>query len=545
MNWFTNMSTRSKFLLSFGVVIALMIIIIITAMRGLIGVKEAQNEVFNHEFANSVDLMRLVSMEDEVRTALLTMIMAGNNAQKEIQNQKIRESSEGLDKTLLRLYERNKHEPTILKRLDELNSIRLAFKQTRDSQLIPLIYENKLVDAKKLAFGVQAERFQKMRSISEELGKESVDTAQEHIRVSDADATQSVRIFIVLGVLAIIGSGIIAMFLNKIIAKPLQDISSLAEKIAAGDLTVNTKFAVRPDEVGVLQQMFGAMVEKLQKQTRDLLEAVTVLASSSNEIAATTAQLASGTEQTAVSVAETTTTVEEVKQTANLATQKAKHVSEISQNAVSVSQNGSKLVNETIDGINRIREQMEYIAETIVKLSEHNQAIGEIIATVDDLAEQSNLLAVNASIEAAKVGEHGKGFIVVAQEIKSLAEQSKQATKQVRTILNDIQKASTTAVMATEKGTKAVEATVRQSSGTGESIQELSRSISEASQAVLQIAASNQQQLVGMDQVALAMINIKQASTQNAASTKQVEITVRNLNDLGQKLKKIIEHYKV
>ena len=97
----------------------------------------------------------------------------------------------------------------------------------------------------------------------------------------------------------------------------------------------------------------------------------------------------------------------------------------------------------------RIREQMEAIAESMVRLSEQGQAIGQIIATVEDLAAQSNLLAVNASIEAAKAGEHGKGFGVVAQEVKSLAEQSKQATNQVRTILSDIQKATTAAVMAT------------------------------------------------------------------------------------------------
>ena len=142
----------------------------------------------------------------------------------------------------------------------------------------------------------------------------------------------------------------------------------------------------------------------------------------------------------AVSVTETTTTVEEVKQTANVSSQKGKARCYLAQNAVQVSQTGAKSVNETIEGINKLKEQMEYIAETIVKLSEHNHAIGEIIATVDDLAEQSNLLAVNAAIEAAKAGEHGKGFVVVAQEIKSHAEQSKQATKQVRTILNDIQR---------------------------------------------------------------------------------------------------------
>src|SRR2546429_5481422 len=120
-----------------------------------------------------------------------------------------------------------------------------------------------------------------------------------------------------------------------------------------------------------------------------------------------------------------------------------------------------------------IRGQMSSIAESILSLSAQSQAIGAIIASVDDLAAQSKLLAVNAAIEAAKAGEQGKGFAVVAQEVKSLAEQSKQATVQVRKLLNDIQKATSAAVMATEQGNKAVEAGVKQSTEAGGSIRVL------------------------------------------------------------------------
>jgi methyl-accepting chemotaxis protein len=275
--------------------------------------------------------------------------------------------------------------------------------------------------------------------------------------------------------------------------------------------------------------------------TRQLREAIAQISSSSAEILATTTQVASGSAETATAVSETTTTVEEVKQTAQVSSQKAKYVSEAAQKSAHVSQTGKKSVNETVEGMNRIREQMEAIAETIVRLSEQSQAIGEIIATVNDLADQSNLLAVNAAIEAAKAGEHGKGFAVVAQEVRSLAEQSKQATAQVRSILTDIQKATSAAVLATEQGTKAVDAGVKQSTEAGESIRLLAESIGESAQAATQIAASSQQQLVGMDQVALAMDNIKQASAQNVAGTKQAETAAQNLNELGLKLKQLVE----
>jgi methyl-accepting chemotaxis protein len=191
--------------------------------------------------------------------------------------------------------------------------------------------------------------------------------------------------------------------------------------------------------------------------------------------------------------------------------------------------------------MNQIRERVEFVGESVVRLSEQSQAVGEIIAAVGDLAEQSNLLAVNAAIEAAKAGEQGKGFAVVAQEVRSLAEQSKQATTQVRTILGEIQKATTASVLAAEQAAKAVESGVRQSAEAGEAIQTLAETITESAQAATQIAASSQQQLVGMEQVAGAMGNIRQATAQNAAGSKQAEQAAQNIGLLGGHLRRQIE----
>jgi len=189
----------------------------------------------------------------------------------------------------------------------------------------------------------------------------------------------------------------------------------------------------------------------------------------------------------------------------------------------------------------RIRQQMDSIAAKMASLSEQSQAIGLVIATVDDLAAQSNLLAVNAAIEAAKAGEHGKGFAVVAKEVKSLSEQSRLATNQVRNILADVQKATAGAVMATEQGAKAVEAGVNQSTEAGESIKQLAANVAEAAQAATQISAASQQQTAGMSQVATAMESIKSASEQVVASTKEAEIAAKSVHDLGQKLKQLVE----
>ncbi len=275
--------------------------------------------------------------------------------------------------------------------------------------------------------------------------------------------------------------------------------------------------------------------------TYKLRDAVSRLSSSSAEILATTTQLASSASETATAVSETSATAEELKQTAQLSSEKASNVSESAQKASRIAQQGHTAVTQNVEGINRIKGQMELVGESIVKLNEQNKAIGDIITTVNDLAEQSNLLAVNAAIEAAKAGEHGKGFAVVAQEVKSLAEQSKHATVQVRAILSDTQKATGAAVMAAEQVSKSVDAGVKQADEVGESIKQLADSASDAAQASTQIAASSREQLAGVNQIAQAMENIKQATQQNVAGTDQAEKAAQNLRELGENLKSMVE----
>ncbi len=282
----------------------------------------------------------------------------------------------------------------------------------------------------------------------------------------------------------------------------------------------------------------------LRAVNQQVREAANILASSVGEILTLVTQLATVSSETAVSVNETTSTAEEVKQTAQVSAEKSRTVSEGAQKAASVAQQGNAAVTKTVGGINHIRELMESVAESIVELSEQTQAIGEIMAVVNDLAQQSQLLSVNAAIEAAKAGEQGKGFGVVAQEIKSLADQSKEATGQVRAILNDIQKATSASVLAAEQVSKAVEGSVSQAAESGEAIRKLADSIEESARAATQIAASNQQQFVGMDQIVQAMETIRLAFQQNVAGTKQAEQAAHNLNELGEKLREMVGKYE-
>ncbi len=350
-----------------------------------------------------------------------------------------------------------------------------------------------------------------------------------------------VKIAIVLIILIIL----LVYYIAKNISDPVKEVAGEITKFGKGDLTVHIKSGKRQDEIGVLEHEFASMVELFRKQIEQILEGTTVLSVAVSQISAATAELSSTATETAASVSETTATIEELRQTSELSSQKAKQLSAGAQKTAAISQQGKKSTEDTIEEIKKIKEHMESIAETIVKLSEQGQSIGEIIATVNDLAEQSNILAVNAAIEAVKAGEAGKGFSVVAQEVRSLAEQSKEATGQIRHILNDIQKATTAAVMAAEHGIKAVELGVKQSSRAGEAIVTLSNSVLEAAQSSIQIEASSHQQLAGIEQVNMAMKNIKEASMQNVESARQLEDATKSIGELWGKLKDLIKIYKL
>ncbi len=661
MEWFLNLSTRTKLVAGFGVIVLFLLWVLILAYSGITSVRRSQSELFNDDFLEVRDLAEFRIDQNRSRVQLLEMMMTKDREKQLALENAIRSQAKLVDVNLQRIGEAVKEHPSELKKFEEMMLRIEEYRKTREMQIV-LINSGRIGEAMELSNALQEERYERIRRLAEEMEAFAVSEAMEKIKKTEASTEKIGFWFAVVGGSSILISLLVISFLNSSLAKPLDQLTAMARQIAQGDLRLEAAREVRRDEMGMLTGSFAAMVRYIQDMadlsqqiargdlavkvkpccaedvlgnayvdmvaylqhmadvsqqiakgdlsvpvtplseqdvlgnayaamlhylremaevsgqiaagnltvmvqpisSKDMLgnayadmianlrqmsmevrDGVNVLAASTAEIQVAMSQVSSSMTETASSVAETTATVEEVKQTAQLSAEKSKSVSDTAQKASLIARQGNEAVRETVSGINHIRTLMESVVESIVRLSEQTQMIGEIIASVNDLAQQSNLLAVNAAIEASKAGEQGRGFTVVAQEIKSLAEQSKQATEQVRTILADIQKASGASVLAAEQVSNAVDGGVKQADDSGESIRRLADGISDSAQTAIQIAASSQQQLAGMEQVAQAMESIKQAARQNLSGTKQVEAAAESLNELGQKLKRIVDAYRV
>lgn len=291
--------------------------------------------------------------------------------------------------------------------------------------------------------------------------------------------------------------------------------------------------------VGLLIGLLSAMLLN-RAVSGPLREATGVLASSAAEILAASTQQASSVSETSAAVVETSTTVDEVTQTSEQAAERARAVADAARAAAEIGRAGRAAVDQSGRAMAGVRSEVASIAGSILLLAEQAQSIGEIIATVDDLADQTNLLALNAAVEAARAGEHGRGFSVVAAEIRTLADQSKQATVQVRKILGEVQSATSGAVQTSERGTQQVTSAAEQVTEAGETIRKLAEAVADAADSAAQIVASAGQQAVGMIQIRQAMGSIQEATQQNLSSTRQAEAAAQDLNLLGHRLLELV-----
>lgn len=347
-----------------------------------------------------------------------------------------------------------------------------------------------------------------------------------------------------LGVFAAIA---ITAGISRGIVRPLSQTVSFLSRLTEGDLRADipVDLLARPDELGTLAKAVQELTSSLRDQISSMKDMATALAGATYRISESVSSVTAAAEESGAAVVETSAAMEEVRTTAEITSKKTKEVAESAQQGLQVMKRGRGAEDSLFSGMKLVSERMNSIAETIMQLNEQSQEVGEITGTVEDLAEQSNLLAINAAVEAAKAGEQGRGFSVVAREIKSLAEQSKQSAKEVQRILRDIRKATSASVMVIEQGSKAVEQWAVDAVPSKESIQNLTARFVQSAQSAAQIAAANNELLSGMDQVAQAMESIRTAGEQNVAMMKDLESASVDLKEMGRNLSQLVERYRL
>ncbi|PTL77669.1 methyl-accepting chemotaxis protein [Vitiosangium sp. GDMCC 1.1324] len=258
---------------------------------------------------------------------------------------------------------------------------------------------------------------------------------------------------------------------------------------------------VSTDEIGDLAQATSKAFERLRALSLALKESARSLGSSAQELGESTTKQTEVLSRQAAALQETQVTAQEIKETSTLAFQKAENVLKETERADAISRSGEEAIEQSLNGLESIRQQVMEMARRIKDLDSRTRQIGNITTTVKDLADQSNMLALNAAIEAVRSGEHGKGFAVVAREIRMLADQSIKATRNVRELLQDISTAIRTTVEITERGSAKIDGSLKQVREFGDNIRQLSGIVRENASSVRQISAAVAQQNAGISQI--------------------------------------------
>jgi methyl-accepting chemotaxis protein len=338
----------------------------------------------------------------------------------------------------------------------------------------------------------------------------------------------------------LVGAAIMARFLIV----PLERLARAAAGIASGDLRqpIDTSGG---DEIGELARILAQLARALTGLIQDLRGAAADIEREADNVLATATRQSAMAHQQASAINETSTTVAQIAQTSKQATTFADGVIAGTQRSEELSAEGQQVVTQSVAGMEKLGQQVKAIALAITELNERTVQIGDIISTVKDVAEQSNLLALNASVEAAKAGEHGRGFAVVATEMRTLAEQSRMAANQVRVLLGEIQKGTRVAVSATEEGSRRAQAAMALVHSAGEAILGLSEVIQESSSAARQIAGSARQQTIGVEQISAATSELASAMADSLEGTRHIEQVAGNLSNLSKRFSELVGRYQL
>ncbi|VVP45081.1 Methyl-accepting chemotaxis protein McpS [Pseudomonas fluorescens] len=360
----------------------------------------------------------------------------------------------------------------------------------------------------------------------------------------DAESAQARTFQLISTLLALLVGVIAAVIITRQITRPLQETLAVVERIASGDLTQNVT-VTRRDELGVLQQGIARMGVTLRDLISGIRDGVTQIASAAEELSAVTEQTSAGvnsqkveTDQVATAMHEMTATVQEVARNAEEASQAAAA-------ADGEAREGDKVVNEAIAQIERLASEVVRSTEAMSVLQQESDKIGSVMDVIKAVAEQTNLLALNAAIEAARAGEAGRGFAVVADEVRGLAQRTQKSTEEIEGLVAGLQN-GTQQVSAVMNNSRALtDSSVALTRKAGASLENITRTVSNIQSMNQQIAAAAEQQSAVAEEISRSIINVRDVSEQTAAASDETAASSVELARLGGQLQQMVSHFRV
>nr|WP_104911539.1 methyl-accepting chemotaxis protein [Pseudomonas sp. LG1D9] len=360
----------------------------------------------------------------------------------------------------------------------------------------------------------------------------------------DAESAQARSLQLISTVLALLVGIIAALLITRQITRPLQETLAVVERIASGDLSHNIQ-VTRRDELGVLQQGIQRMGTTLRELISGIRDGVTQIASAAEELSAVTEQTSAGvnsqkieTDQVATAMHEMTATVQEVARNAEQASQAASA-------ADGQAREGDKVVAEAIAQIERLADEVARSTDAMAHLQQESNKIGSVMDVIKAVAEQTNLLALNAAIEAARAGEAGRGFAVVADEVRGLAQRTQKSTEEIEGLVAGLQNGTQQVANVMNNSRSLTDSSVELTRKAGVSLENITRTVSNIQSMNQQIAAAAEQQSAVAEEISRSIVNVRDVSEQTATASDETAKSSVELARLGSQLQQMVSHFRV
>lgn len=326
--------------------------------------------------------------------------------------------------------------------------------------------------------------------------------------------------------------------------KPIEEQSVVLEKLSSGDLTARMEGNYKGDFLKIKESV-NRLAKSFNNALADVKNAVEATASASTQISSSSEELAAGVQEQSSQTAEIASAVEEMTKTILQTSEHSISAAEQSKEAGDTAKNGGIKISATVEGMQRIAEVVSDAANTIKKLGSSSEKIGAIIEVIDDIADQTNLLALNAAIEAARAGEHGRGFAVVADEVRKLAERTTKATSEIGSMINDIQQDTNEAVNAMELGTEEVNKGIMLADESGSALNEIIENTDKVLDTINQVAVASEEESATAEQISRSIEGINSVAQETATGIQQIAQAAEDLSNLTVNLQNLVDEFKI